>query len=238
MKYLWILFVILGALAATALVAIVLRRGGRYERVPDFALVERSGRPLGRKDLLGKVWVGDFIFTRCAGACPVMVSRMMSVYKKFPGATYVSFTVDPENDTPEVLRKYVTTNRLPQEWLFATGTYAQIQDLAKQGFKLSMGPGGSADEPIIHSDRLGIVDRYGRQRGSWSTSNFEGMAELEERLRQVLAEPAIPVDKLPTVNACLNGAAGLFLILGLISIKAKKIGVHKTFMLAALTSSA
>jgi protein SCO1/2 len=237
MKYLWVVFIVIGALAATALVGFFIRRGGRYDRVPDFNLVERSGAPLTRKDLLGRVWVGEFIFTRCAGACPLMVSRMMSLYKKLPEATYVSFSVDPTYDTPEVLRAYVKNNSLPQDWLFATGTDAQMQDLAKKGFKLSMDPGGKAEEPIIHSDRLVIVDRYGRQRASCSTSNLEGMAELEVELERLLSEPAIPVAKLPALNACLNGAAGVLLILGLISIKARRKGAHKAFMLMALASS-
>jgi protein SCO1/2 len=236
-KYLWVVFVLVVAFAVTGVVGFWLRKSGRYGRVPDFKLAERSGQALGRKDLLGKVWVGEFIFTRCAGACPVMISRMMTLYKKLPEAAYVSFTVDPVHDTPEVLRNYVKNNSLPAEWLFATGTYDQIQDLAKNGFKLSMGPGSTAEEPIIHSDRLVIVDRYGRQRMSMSTSNFEGMAQLEEELRRVLAEPAIPVAKLPAVNAGLNGTSGLFLILGILFIKAKKPGAHKACMLAALTAS-
>jgi len=237
MKYLWIVFVLVVAVAVTGVIGFWLRRSSRYDRVPDFQLVERSGQPLARKDLLGKVWVGEFIFTRCAGACPVMVSRMMSLYKKVPEATYVSFTVDPANDTPEVLRNYVKNNSLPQEWLFATGTYDQIQDLAKNGFKLSMGPGSSAEEPIIHSDRLVIVDRYGRQRASVSTSNLEAMDLLEAELRKVLAEPAIPVMKLPALNAALNAASGVFLILGILLIKAKKPGAHKASMLTALVAS-
>lgn len=238
MKYLWIVFVVIGALAATALVMFFMTRSNRYARVPEFALTERSGAPLGRQELLGKVWVGEFIFTRCAGACPVMVSRMMGVYKKFPGATYVSFTVDPDHDTPEVLRNYAKNMSLPQEWLFATGPDQAIQDLMKKGFLLSMGPGSTPEERIIHSDHLVVVDRYGRRRGSFTTADRNGMAALEETLEKVLAEPYIPVRKLPTVNACLNGAAGVFLLLGLVAIKAKRQGVHKAFMLMALASSA
>jgi protein SCO1/2/putative membrane protein len=237
MKYLWVVFVVVVACAVTGVVGFWLRKSGKYERVPDFALVERSGQPLTRKDLLGRVWVGEFIFTRCAGSCPVMVSRMMTLYKSLPQATYVSFTVDPANDTPAVLAAYAKNMSLPSEWLFLTGTYAQMQSLAKDGFKLSMGPGSSADEPIIHSDRLVLVDRYGRQRGSYSTSDAEGMARLHAELARVLAEPAIPVMKLPAVNAALNGLSGFFLILGLALIKAKKPGAHKACMLAALAAS-
>ena len=237
MKYLWIVFVVIGALAASALVSFFIKTGSRYERVPDFDLTEKSGAPLTRKDLLGKVWVAEFIFTKCAGSCPVMISRMMTVYKKFPEAAYVSFSVDPVNDTPEVLRTYVKNNSLPQEWLFVTGPYDAIQSLAKDGFKLNMDPGGKADEPIIHSDKLLLIDRYGRQRGRYTTATLNGMAELEADLRKVLAEPAIPVRRLPAINASLNGAAGVFLILGLACIKAKQKGAHKAFMLMALGAS-
>ncbi len=236
MKYLWIVFVVVGALAATALVGFFISRGTR-NRVPDFALTERSGAPLTRKDLLGKVWVGEFIFTRCAGACPVMVSRMMGVYKKFPQATYLSVSVDPAYDTPEVLRAYQKNNSLPPEWLFATGDDAAIQNLMKKGFLLSMGPGSSQEERIIHSDRLVLVDRYGRNRGTYTTSTMEGMGDLEEQLAKVLAEPELPVRKLPAVNAALNGTAGALLLIGLVFIKAKKQGAHKACMLAALASS-
>jgi protein SCO1 len=238
MKYLWIVFVVIVACAVAAVVGFWLRKSSRYERVPDFALVEKSGKPLTRKDLLGRVWVTGFVFTRCAGACPVMMSKMYGVHKAFPQVTMTAFSVDPAHDTPEVLSAYVKNNSLPAEWLFATGTYDQMQSLAKDGFKLSMGPGSRPEEPIIHSDRLIIVDRYGRQRGSFTTADMDGMARLEETLKRVLAEPAIPVTKLPTVNAFLNGAAGCWLIVGLIFIKAKKPGAHKACMLAALAASA
>jgi protein SCO1/2 len=237
-KYLWIVFVVVVACAVAGLIGFWLRKSGRYARVPGFNLTERSGRPLSRKDLLGRVWVGEFIFTRCAGSCPVMISRLMTLYNKAPEAAYVSFTVDPDHDTPAVLSAYAKNNSLPPEWLFLTGKYDQIQDLARNGFKLSMDPGGPASEPIIHSDRLVLVDRYGRIRGAYPTSDFEGMARLEAELQRVLAEPAIPVLKLPAANACLNGASGVLLIVGLLFIKGKRAGAHKACMLAALAASA
>jgi protein SCO1/2/putative membrane protein len=238
MKYLWIVFVVVVACAVASVVGLWLRKSGQYDRVPDFKLVERSGQPLARRDLMGRVWVTGFVFTRCAGACPVMMSKMYGLQKSFPQVQFVAFSVDPAHDTPEVIRAYMKNNSLPEEWLFATGTYEEIQDLAKKGFKLSMGPGSTPEEPIIHSDRLVIVDRYGRQRGSFTTADMDGMARLEAELRRVLAEPAIPVTKLPALNAVLNGASGVLLILGLLLIKAKRPGAHKAAMLAALASSA
>src|SRR5687767_6242636 len=104
MKYLWIVFVVIVACAVTGIVGFWLRKSGKYERVPDFKLVERGGQPLTRKDLLGRVWVTGFVFTRCAGACPVMMSKMYGLHRAFPDVTYVAFSVDPAHDTPEVLR--------------------------------------------------------------------------------------------------------------------------------------
>jgi protein SCO1/2/putative membrane protein len=237
MKYLWIVFVVIVACAVTGLIGFWLRKSGKYDRVPDFHMVERSGQPFARKDLMGRVWVGEFIFTRCAGSCPVMISRMMTLYKAAPQAAYVSFSVDPDYDTPAVLSAYAKNNSLPPEWLFVTGKYSEMQGLARNGFKLSMDPTGPSDEPIIHSPRLVLVDRYGRIRGTFDTSHGEAMERLEAELRRVLAEPAIPVMKLPALNAWLNGTCAFLLIMGLLLIKAKKPGAHKASMLTALVVS-
>ena len=164
----WLLFGAVAACAIAALVGLLLgdREAAFLWRVPDFTVNERGGKTLSRRDLIGEVWVAQFIFTRCAGTCPVMVSRMYALSKKLPQAKYVSFTVDPEHDTPEVLARYARNNSLPPDWLFATGTQAQMQSLAKDGFKISMGPGSKPEEPIIHSDRFVLVDRYGRVRST------------------------------------------------------------------------
>src|ERR1043165_8801128 len=99
MKYLWIVFVVIVACAVAGIVGFWLRKSGKYDRVPDFALVERSGQPLTRKDLLDQVWVTGFVFTRCAGACPVMMSKMYGIHKSYPQVQIVAFSVDPTYDT-------------------------------------------------------------------------------------------------------------------------------------------
>jgi protein SCO1/2/putative membrane protein len=232
-RLLWGVFVVVVACAVAAIIGLWLRRAGDLRPVPEFTLVERSGRPLERKDLRGRVWVAEFIFTRCAGACPVMVSRMYGLHKKFPGVAYVSFTVDPEHDTPEVLADYARRMSLPPDWLFATGTYAQMQDLAKNGFQLTMDPGGDPREPIIHSDRFALVDPAGRIRGTYPAGDAEAMARLEKELARLLG-----MQKIPGVNAGFNALSAVLLMAGLCFIKAKRVAAHKGCMLAALVSSA
>jgi protein SCO1/2 len=236
----WIPVAGLGVLALAALAALA---GGDASsppprRLPAFELRESRGGTLSKRDLLGEIWVAQFIFTRCAGSCPVMVSRMAALAKRVPGARYVSFTVDPEHDTPEILARYAKNNSLPEDWLFATGSYDQMQSLAKEGFQLSMGPGVDPKEPIIHSDRFVLVDRYGRIRRTVSTGGEGALTSIEADLKALLWEAWLPVKHSPALNAGLNGACTLCLLLGLACIKAKRPGAHRGFMLAALGLSA
>ena len=77
--------------------------------VPDFTLVNRDGQAVRRADLAGAPWIADFIFTRCGASCPMMSLRMAKLERELPrdlGVRFVSFSVDPEYDTPEVLQEY------------------------------------------------------------------------------------------------------------------------------------
>ena len=91
--------------------------------LPDFSLQERGGRAVGRSDLLGRAWVADFIFTRCAGSCPAMTARLARLQRELPAdVALVSITVDPEHDTREVLAQYAAAHHVDGErWRLATG---------------------------------------------------------------------------------------------------------------------
>ena len=77
--------------------------------LPEFTLTSDKGEPFSPADLRGKVWVADFIFTSCPGPCPIMTRNMADVaetLKMYDDIAFVSISVDPETDTPEVLAKY------------------------------------------------------------------------------------------------------------------------------------
>jgi protein SCO1/2 len=165
--------------------------------VTDFTLTERSGRPFGLNDLRGQVWVADFIFTNCAGTCPIMTTAMTEIQKtalaeKLDGVKLVSITVDPERDTPEVLQRFAGGyGALKDHWYFLTGDGAAIQQLANKGFLLSAATGGgSEDEPIIHSNRFVLVDRQGRIRGYYDGTDEENVAQLLKDLKRLYREAA------------------------------------------------
>lgn len=195
---LWSLLVV--ALVAVAAAAAVqwLRRPPAppvLGRVPDFALTNRDGRTVRLADLAGAPWIADFVFTRCAGSCPLMTLRMQRLNKELPpdiGVRLVSITVDPDYDTPQVLQAYAESFSAPGRWLFLTGEKDEVHGLIRQGFMLALDPTpppgtASAEEPIIHSTRFVLVDGGGRIRGYYGAFDEEAMARLVRDL-QAIAE--------------------------------------------------
>jgi protein SCO1/2 len=157
----------------------------RYATVPDFALVERTGRPLGLRDLRGRVWIADFIFTKCGGACPAMTARMARLRRDLPAAvTLVSFSVDPATDTPEALTRYAATFQAGPDWLFVTGPQPALFDLSTSGFKLAAMevPEGQreagGDGPFLHSSKFVLVDGEAAIRGYYDSTDEEAMRGL------------------------------------------------------------
>ncbi|MBI5396799.1 MAG: SCO family protein [Verrucomicrobia bacterium] len=167
--------------------------------VPDFFLTERSGRALTLADLRGRVWVADFIFTYCAGPCPLMSQQMAGLQGALaqqPDVTLVTLTVDPERDTPEVLRDYARRYGASEtRWLFLTGEKTAVRSLARDGFKLGAtdNPPGQrqADEgEILHSTSFALVDRAGRIRGYYDGTGPAAREKLVRDVRALLRERA------------------------------------------------
>ena len=154
-------------LVIVAVVAISLVRPGSRKRlpvlgtVPAFSLTERSGRTVTAADLRGKPWVADFIFTRCGNVCPILSTRLA----RLQGAVQlVSFSVDPDHDTPGVLQEYAGRFHADSTgWLFLTGDRDAMDQLILKGFDLSVAQkpevvGANPNDLITHSDRFVLVD--------------------------------------------------------------------------------
>lgn len=167
-----------------------------YWSVPDFRLIAHDGKPFGLKDLKGKIWVAEFFFASCAGICPIMNQNMTEVQKAFadnPNVIIVSITVDPKNDTPEILREYRQNfGAMDGKWFFLTGDKKAIYRLARHGFKVAaeevppQEEGGPTD--FIHSDRFILVDRLGRIRGFYNGTDKEQVRKLIADIKRLLRE--------------------------------------------------
>jgi protein SCO1/2/putative membrane protein len=167
-----------------------------YGAVGDFALTERGGRTVTAADLAGKVWVAAFTFTRCNGPCPQVSGTMAHLQHDLagePDVVLVSFAVDPEHDTPEVLRDYARKfGADPERWLFLTGKRDDVYRVIVKGFHLGVQQNeGAARQPgseVTHSTRLAVVDRRGHVRGYFDGAPQEGGDEAFARLRGKIAD--------------------------------------------------
>jgi len=135
--------------------------------VPEFSLTDQNGQTVTNADLRGKIWIADFIFTRCKGPCPLMTARMLEMQKaltKTPEVKLVSVTVDPEYDTPEVLKAYAEANFAdPERWKFLTGDKTVIEKLVTEGFMQHLAEENG--EPV-HGTMFLIVDGNGMVRSA------------------------------------------------------------------------
>jgi protein SCO1 len=163
----------------------------KYWPVPDFTLTERTGQPLRLADLAGKVWVADFFYTTCPGPCPMLSSRLSDVQKALgsePDLRLVSISIDPEKDTPEVLKLYAEKFHASDHWFFLTGPKPFIYSLARDGFKLPIAAPAAPGEQIIHTTRLILIDRTGTVRGFYEATDEAGVRDLLRDTRTLLGE--------------------------------------------------
>ncbi len=167
---------------------------------PEFELVDQSGAAFGSAGLRDRVWVANFVFTRCGHTCPRLSARMAKLQQSLRDQPFwsevrlVSFSVDPEHDRPEVLTRYASRFGADSgHWSFLTGDRSTLWKLSRDGFKLAVGEApGNPDEPLFHSAKFVLVDRRGGIRGYYDALEDEAFASLLSDLRAVAAEDASP----------------------------------------------
>jgi protein SCO1/2 len=164
-----------------------------YGQLQAFELTDQHGREFTLARLHGRPFLADFIFTRCAGVCPGMTSRMARLRPELPDqVALVSFTVDPSHDTPAVLARYAEDLKAPTGWIFATGSRATLYALATNGFKLAamevpeqeQRKGG--DGPFLHSSKFVLVDAGARVRGYYDSEDPPALERLVADARRLV----------------------------------------------------
>lgn len=161
-------------------------------KVPEFSFQERSGRAFSGNELHGKVWVADFIFTHCAGTCPLLTNQMMVLKKQWgenPGFKQVSFTVDPARDTVPVLKKYAEDcGASLSEWFFLTDEKDKLYKVIGEGFKLTAAPNPEVEPgfEFIHTTRMALVDAKGVIRGLYDAESAEDLSKLHLDIKYLM----------------------------------------------------
>lgn len=172
--------------------------------LPEFEFAECRGGTVTRDSLRGKRWLANFIFTRCAGPCPMMTRDISVLHERIsdknPDFQFVTFTVDPSFDTPDVLKKYAETFKADHErWKFVTGEEQQLYDLIRGGFMQYVKPEALESRvpgfEVAHSNRAVLVNEDSIPVASFVMTIPEDVAKLRRIIegREEFPKPGPPI---------------------------------------------
>ncbi len=163
-----------------------------YQKIPAFRFLNQDSILYSSSNLENKVHVADFIFTSCPGICPVMTSqmqRLQEMTKEYPTFQIVSFSVDPERDTPSKLKEYAKSHRADlSRWVFLTGPMDSIYKVGIKGYYLGMQKDSTEPGGYLHSGRFVLVDKKGLIRGYYDGTNAHDVNKLAKDLKLLLEE--------------------------------------------------
>jgi len=163
---------------------------GESKKVPAFSFTNQDGKTITNKDYLGKVYVLEFFFTTCPTICPRMNRNMVSIQDAFSTSDnfgVASFTINPDFDTPEVLKAYAEQYKITNpNWHLMTGKEEAIYKLANEGFNLYTAKDAEADGGFEHSGNFALIDKNGFIRSRIHNGNpiiyYNGIISEEEKV--------------------------------------------------------
>lgn len=171
-----------------------------WHRLDNIALINQLGDTVSLDDINGSIIIADFFFTRCPSICPTLTKNMkelqdamkMKDSRRRIDSSYVrfiSFSVDPERDTPEVLKRYADRFGVNHDtWWFLTGDKQKIYDYALHELKLGLQDGSGVDSNFIHTSKFVLIDKYRNVRGYYDGLDSTSMSKLAEDLTLLMLE--------------------------------------------------
>jgi len=171
-----------------------------WHRVNNISLVNQLGDTVSLDDINGSIIIADYFFTRCPSICPTLTKNMKSLqdamkmkdYRRRIDSSYVrflSFSVDPERDSPDVLKKYADKYAVNHDtWWFLTGDKKKIYDFAFNELKLGLQDGKGIDSNFIHTQKFVLIDKNRNVRGYYNGLDSSSMSKLAEDLTLLMLE--------------------------------------------------
>lgn len=160
---------------------------------PALSRPDQDGRQVTSAALRGHVWIADFIFTRCTSACPILSARLVSLQRRLPDPSlrFISFSVDPEHDTPAALKEYAARWHGDEaRWRLLANDAASLREIAA-GMKVPVQATGDEKDPILHTNRFLLVDQRGVVRGRYDSTDEGELQQLLGDTRALLAGAAL-----------------------------------------------
>ncbi len=147
---------------------VYLMKDGKRRKAPSFALIDQDSLVVTDTDYLGKVYVAEFFFTSCPTICPIMTGNLVRIQDRFgsdPDFGIASFTIDPEHDTPRVLKEYAESHGVSDlDWHLMTGDRDSIYHLANTGYNIYADETPEVPGGFEHSGLFALVDKQGYLR--------------------------------------------------------------------------
>lgn len=153
-----------------------------YPTIPEFRFINQYNQAVTEKDFSGKIYVADFFFVTCPTICPIMKKNLITVYKAFqnsPDVRILSHTIDPDHDTPAVLRQYAQDIGVTGTvWQFVTGDREAIYDIGEKHYLVTAGRDSTAPGGYMHSGAFVLIDKEKHIRGLFDGTTAEGTQKL------------------------------------------------------------
>jgi protein SCO1/2 len=162
-----------------------------YHTIPEFRYLNQDSVPIKSETMKGKIWISDFFFTHCPTICPPMTSQMKRLNNNLSDLSgeiqFMSFSIDPERDTPSRLREYIRAHEIAAfNWYFFTGNEQATHRLGIESFLVHAGTDDTQPGGFAHGDIFTLVDREGHVRGIYHGTEQEDVDKLEKDTRKLL----------------------------------------------------
>lgn len=155
----------------------------KYHTIAPFTMTNQNGQTITEKDYENKVYVADFFFTTCPSICPIMTKNMFSLQEKlktkYPEVKLLSYSVNPEIDTIEQLKRYAIENKVDDKiWNLVTGDKKEIYTLARKSYLVVQNDGNGGPHDMIHTENFVLIDKENRIRGYYDGTDINEMDRL------------------------------------------------------------
>ena len=155
----------------------------KYHTIAPFTMTNQNGQTITEKNYENKVYVADFFFTTCPSICPIMTKNMFSLQEKlktkYPEVKLLSYSVTPEIDTIEQLKRYAIENKVDDKiWNLVTGDKKEIYTLARKSYLVVQNDGNGGPHDMIHTENFVLIDKENRIRGYYDGTDINEMDRL------------------------------------------------------------
>lgn len=162
-----------------------------YHTVPEFRYLTQDSTYLNSNDISDKIWIAKFFFTHCPTICPPMTAAMQEVNREFKDnsndVVFLSFSIDPERDTPSRLRTYIERHEIEaNNWYFLTGNESETHKLGVDGFRIHAEANDASPGGFAHSPNFVLVDKNQNIRGVYDGLEKKDRERLIQDVRKLI----------------------------------------------------